>query len=35
MRAIVLNSITAVVGMMPLMFEPSFQAKFLIRSRSR
>lgn len=30
MRAIVLNSITAVVGMTPLMFEPSFQAKFLI-----
>ncbi|MFO1042177.1 MAG: efflux RND transporter permease subunit [Planctomycetaceae bacterium] len=30
MRAIVLNTITAVVGMTPLMFETSFQAKFLI-----
>ena len=30
MRAIVLNTITAVVGMSPLMFETSFQAKFLI-----
>ena len=30
MRAIVLNTVTAVVGMTPLMFETSFQAKFLI-----
>jgi hydrophobic/amphiphilic exporter-1 (mainly G- bacteria), HAE1 family len=30
MRAIVLNTVTAVVGMSPLMFETSFQAKFLI-----
>ena len=30
MRAIVLNTITAVVGMTPLMFETSFQARFLI-----
>lgn len=30
MRAIVLNTVTAVVGMTPLMFERSFQAKFLI-----
>ena len=30
MRAIVLNTITAVVGMSPLIFETSFQAKFLI-----
>lgn len=30
MRAIVLNTVTAVVGMTPLMFETSFQARFLI-----
>lgn len=30
MRAIVLNTVTAVVGMSPLMFETSFQARFLI-----